>query len=90
MDEFYIPTLHSFAMNNSFTGSHGNFRFKITPNVTMRTPKEVDFSASSIRAEYWYGPLCYEKSEIIEEKTFPMQETGRQEMRDWLWQHRDI
>ena len=31
MQEIYIPTLHTFAMKNTFTGSCGLFRFKITP-----------------------------------------------------------
>ena len=29
----YLPTLHTFAMNNIFTGSHGNLRFRIAPKV---------------------------------------------------------
>ena len=48
----------------------------------------MDFEASSIRAEYWHGPLCYEKSEIQDEKTFPMSEAGRTALRTWLWENR--
>ena len=48
MVDIFIPTLHTFAMKNPFTGSCGSFRFKITPNVVMATPKEVDFSASTM------------------------------------------
>ena len=84
MDEFFIPTLHTFAMNNIFTGSHGKFRFKITPQIQKKTPKEVDFETSSMMAEYWYGPYCYEKSTIEDKKTFPLTETGRAEMLAWL------
>lgn len=51
LDEFFIPTLHTFAMDNVFTGSHGDFRFKITPNIQKKTPKEVDFEKSTILAE---------------------------------------
>ena len=87
-EAFHIPTLHTFTMNNGFTGSYGRLRFKITPHVEMRTPKEVDFEASSIRAEYWHGPLCYEKSESQDEKTFPMSEEGREDLRAWLWENR--
>ena len=43
MAEIYIPTLHTFAMNNVFTGSCGDLRFKITPKVTKKNSKEVDF-----------------------------------------------
>ena len=84
MSELYLPTLHTFAMNNIFTGSCGAFRFRAVPNVVMATPKEVDFEQSSIRATYWHGPYCFEKSEMEGEKTFPMSEEGRQELLAWL------
>jgi hypothetical protein len=84
MEEFFIPTLHTFAMKNIFTGSTGNFRFKITPNIQMKTPKEVDFESSSMLAEYWHGLYCYEKSTIEGQETFPLTEEGRLEMIKWL------
>lgn len=74
-------------MNNIFTGSCGLFRFRAKPDVIMKTPKEVDFEASSILAQYWHGPFCYEKSVMEEEKTFPMTEEGRTEMKAWLESH---
>ena len=52
MAELFIPTLHTFAMKNIFTGSSGLFRFRAEPNVVMATPKEVDFASSSIHAEF--------------------------------------
>ena len=84
MAELFVPTLHTFAMKNLFTGSMGLFRFRAKPNVIMATPKEVDFDQSTITVEYWHGLYCYEKSEMEGEKTFPMTEEGRQEMIDWL------
>ena len=84
MYDLYLPTLHSFAMNNPFTGSCGLFRFRIVPNVTMKTPKEVDMEASSIHAEYWHGQFCYEKSEMEGAADFPMSEEGRLAMKQWL------
>ena len=84
MSELYIPNLHSFAMNNPFTGSCGMLRFKIVPNVEMLTAKEVNFDTSSITAEYWHGLFCYEKSEMEGEQTFPMTEEGRLAMKNWL------
>ena len=80
MADIYIPTLHTFAMKNTFTGSCGMLRFKIVPNVQMATPKEVDFENSSITAEYWHGIFCYEKSEMEGSATFPLTEEGREEM----------
>ena len=71
-------------MKNLFTGSCGEFRFRAKPDVIMATAKEVDFEQSSIKCEFWHGPFCYEKSEMEGEKTFPMTEEGRQEMKAWL------
>lgn len=84
MDELFLPTLHTFAMNNIFTGSCGLFRFRIQPNVVMATPKEVDFDQSTMDAEFWHGLYCYEKSEMEGKKTFPLTEAGRAEMLAWL------
>ena len=84
MKALFIPTLHTFAMNNIFTGSCGEFRFRAAPNVVKKTPKEVDMEHSSITAEYWHGPFCYEKSQMEDCRTFPMTEDGRMEMKAWL------
>ena len=87
MAEIYIPTLHTFAMKNTFTGSSGQLRFRAVPNVVMLTPKEVNMAESSIHVEYWHGPFCYEKSQMEGEKTFPMSEEGRQAIIAWLEAH---
>lgn len=84
MAELYLPTLHTFAMNNIFTGSYGLLRFRAVPNVVMATAKEVDFEASSITVEYWHGLFCYEKSEMEGSGTFPMSEEGRLAMLEFL------
>lgn len=84
MSELFIPTLHTFAMDNIFTGSCGLFRFRAVPNVVKATPKEVDFSQSTIHAEFWHGLYCYEKSQMEGEQTFPMTEEGRLAMKQWL------
>ena len=84
METLFLPTLHTFAMNNIFTGSYGMFRFRAKPNVVMATPKEVEFDQSTIVAEYWHGLYCYEKSTMEGEKTFPMTEAGREELLRWL------
>ncbi|MBE6982948.1 MAG: hypothetical protein E7435_01490 [Ruminococcaceae bacterium] len=81
----YIPTLHSFAMNNVFTGSEGNLRFRIVPKVVkLPGSKEVDMENSSIEAEYWYGKLCYEKSTVEGKEIFPMSDAGRTALQEWL------
>ena len=86
MKEIYLPTLHWFAMTNPFTGSCGAFRFRIVPTVVKneQNPKEVDMAQSSILAEFWHGPFCYEKSTVEGEATFPMSEEGRTALKTWL------
>jgi hypothetical protein len=86
MPDIFIPTLHTFAMGNTFTGSWENLRFKIVPNVVKLTPKEVNMAESSITAKFWHGIFCYEKSTIEGEQTFPMSEEGRAAMKQWLEQ----
>ncbi len=82
--EIYLPVLHWFAMNNLFTGSCGEFRFRAKPNVVMATAKEVDFQQSTISVEFWHGPLCYELSQMEGSQDFPMSEEGLAAMKGWL------
>lgn len=83
MAEIFLPTLHTFAMDNIFTGSWGDFRFRIKPNV-VKNGKEVNMEESSIFAQFWHGPFCYEKSEMEGENTFPMSAEGRDALKSWL------
>ena len=84
MERIFVPTLHTFAMNNIFTGSNGLFRFRAVPQVVMLNPKEVNFDESTIFVEYWHGLFCYEKSEMEGQQTFPLTEEGRSAMIAWL------
>lgn len=85
MGELFIPTLHTFAMNNIFTGSFGALRFRIVPDVVkLEGSKEIDFAQSTIMAEFWHGPYCYEKSEMEGKEVFPMTEEGRTALQGWL------
>jgi hypothetical protein len=84
MADIYLPTLHTFAMDNIFTGSCGLLRFRIVPNVVKKTPKEVDMEASSITAEFWHGEYCYELSEMEGKQDFPMTPEGRESLKAWL------
>ena len=84
MAEIFLPTLHTFAMKNLFTGSCGMLRFRAEPSVVMATAKEVDFAQSTIKLEYWHGLFCYEKSEMEGCETFPLTPEGLQAMHDFL------
>ena len=57
------------------------------PKINMATAKEVDFESSSLQAEFWHGPFCYEKSAMEGEETFPLSEEGREALRLWLEDH---
>ena len=83
MAEIFLPTLHTFAMGNTFTGSSGLLRFRVKPAV-VKIGKEVDFSQSSMFVEYWHGLYCYEKSEMEGAQTFPLTEEGREAILAWL------
>lgn len=72
--DIYVPNYMSFNNDNIFIGSYQGLRFKLSPNVAEQT----------IRAEYWFGPLCYEMSEMDGEETYPMTEEDIVKMTDWL------
>ena len=84
METIFLPTLHTFAMGNLFTGSCGALRFRVEPNVVKQGAKEVNMEESSITAKFWHGQFCYEKSQMEGEQTFPMSQQGRQAIIDWL------
>ena len=87
MIDIYIPTLHTFVMGNLFTGSWQDMRFRIEPVLAKTETKQVIIPESILRAEYWHGPFCYEKSTIEEQATFPLTEEGRTAMKNWLESH---
>ena len=84
MEELFLPTLHTFENGNVFTGSYGALRFKITPKILPEGAKEPDLPQCSMKAEYWHGPFCYEKSEIEGERESPLSEAGKAAMRAFL------
>ena len=83
MADIFLPTLHTFAMENIFTGSCGQMRYRVKPAV-VKNGKDVNMEESSLTAQFWHGPFCYEKSEMEGEKTFPMSAEGWQVMKSWL------
>ena len=84
MIDIYIPTLHTFEMGNTFTGSWKELRFRIEPVIVKLETKEIDFQNSAIKVEYWHCPFCYEKSTMEGEASFPLTEEGRLAMKAWL------
>lgn len=86
MKEVYLPTFHTLAMNNIFTGSYGALRFRVQPCVVKveGNDKEINFAESSLSAEFWHGELCYEKSTMEGKQSFPLTEEGLLAIKQWL------
>lgn len=74
MKDIFLPTLRSFANNNTFSGSCGPLRFMLTPML----------DESVITAQIWHGLLCLEKSTVEETRDFPLTEEGREALLAWL------
>lgn len=72
--DLYIPNYMSFHNDNTFLGSFRGLRFKLSPNLEEK----------NILAEYWYGPLCYEKSQMDGTSTFPLTQEGIDDMTAWI------
>ena len=60
MADIFLPTLHTFAMKNEFTGSCGALRFKIVPKVVKSetNPKEVDMAQSRELRDEIHTMIC--------------------------------
>ena len=82
MEPLFLPVLHSFENNNIFTGSFGALRFRVTPSIVMLNQKEVNFDESSMKCECWHGEYCYEKSQMEDEKVFPLRPPGNVQLAD--------
>lgn len=76
-EKFMIPVLLFFINKNEFVGSHGDFRYKITP----------DNKENLLKVVIWHGKFCLEKSEVTAQAEFPMDEndlTGYNNMCKWI------
>ncbi len=71
-----LPSVKYLKFGNIYSGSSGNFNYKIFPNV-----KEEKFKIST-----WLGKCCYEKCDVLHEKDFKLNEVGLNEAAQWLSQ----
>ncbi|WP_243267514.1 hypothetical protein [Faecalispora jeddahensis] len=69
-----LPGLLYYQNGGVYKGSGGNgrVRYKIEP---------VD---DKLTVQVWFGPYCYEKSEMEDRAEFALSDVGRSEMMDWL------
>lgn len=76
-ESFTILPLEYFTFKNMFSGSKGNFNYKIIPK-------------ENFHLLIWYGKNCSAKSEIVAEADFPLEEESRPLICDWLDEQYDI
>ncbi len=66
-----IPRYYYFSSGNDYSGSLGDFSYKIK-------------NGDNLKAMTWHGRLCSEKAEIENEMEFERSETGFEAMIKWL------
>jgi len=79
-DEGTLPGLLYFKNGSAHTGSVTDFVNKATKEFRYKI-KPAD---GTIIAEVWYGPYCYEKSEIVSQSEFTLDSDGHTEMIGWI------
>lgn len=69
---FDIPKFYYFESNNDFTGSRDQvFNYKI-------------MHGDPLKIQIWHGLICSDKAEIEQEKEFPSNQSGFEDMIHWL------
>lgn len=75
-----IPGLLYFQNGSTYTGSVNDFGNKEAKEFRyIMKPKD-----GILIAEVWYGPFCYEKSEIVDHAEFSLDDDGRTKMIEWI------
>ena len=73
---FDIPKFYYFDSGNDYSGSKGNFSYKIITGDTLKCMT-------------WHGRLCSMKAEIENESEFERSQEGFDAMIKWLESHYD-
>ena len=66
-----IPRYYYFSSGNDYSGSLGDFTYKIK-------------NGENLKAMTWHGRLCSDKAEIENEMEFERSESGFEAMIKWL------
>jgi len=69
---FKLLPLEYFSFGNSFSGSRGDFNYKLVPKD------------GQLELLVWYGKLCSAKSPAAAQAQLPLSEEGRLAAQDWL------
>jgi len=68
---FEIPKFYYFESGNDYSGSMGDFAYKI-------------INSNNLKCLTWHGKLCSMKAEIENEKEFEKTQEGFDELIKWL------
>lgn len=72
--KFDLCGLSYYESGNVYTGSEGDFCYKVSTRE------------GNLHICLWRGPYCFDKSEIIREQEFPMDEAGFEQLGAWIAQ----
>lgn len=72
--DFGLLPLEYFTFGNNFSGSRGDFNYKLLPNK----------DEGQLELLVWYGKRCSAKSPLEAQTLFPLSEEGRLAAQDWL------
>lgn len=75
-----IPGLLYFQNGGTHTGSVTDRESKTAKEFRYK----IETKEGTIRVIIWYGPFCYEKSEMADQAEFSLDDGGRTEMLGWL------
>ncbi len=71
---FSLPTAEYLKFNNIYSGSFGEFNYKLFPNIEN----------GSVRVVVWKGKYSFEKSEMLFEKNFSFEDNLIKKIDEWL------
>lgn len=72
--DFSLPTEEYLKFNNIFSGSLGEFNYKIFPKL----------EEGMVLVVVWKGRLCFEKSELLFRENFNLEERIKEKINLWL------
>lgn len=71
---FSLPTAEYLKFNNIYSGSFGEFNYKLFP----------DIEKNSVRVVVWKGKYSFEKSDLLFEENFIFEDNLILKINEWL------
>lgn len=71
---FNLPTVEYLKFNNIYSGSCGEFNYKLFPNI----------EDGSVRVVIWKGKFSFENSNLLLEKNFNFEDNLIKKINKWL------